>query len=138
MSESENRGGETIGFVPLLKSKPRLLLKEAQCILKMEMRWSCVDGDCKKCLHLHSKHSRAQIRRRQAARSKLRPSCVYSRVTCFHDCCAITSASLSSKIDDLVASSEADAVPLSVSFKHTYGYAKSLGLSPENCEKFVR
>ena len=36
---SESRGGETIGFVPLLKRKPSLLLKEAQSIIKMEMRW---------------------------------------------------------------------------------------------------
>ena len=50
----------------------------------------------------------------------------------------MTSASLSAKIDDLVASSEADKVPLSVAFKHTYEYAESLGLSPENCDKFVR
>ena len=135
---SKERGGEVIGHTPILKGNPRLLLKDISSILSIDLRFQCVDGDCQKHLHLHTKSSRARIRRQLARKSKLRPSCIYSRLTSFHDACLMTSASLSAKIDDLVASSEADKVPLSVAFKHTYEYAESLGLSPENCDKFVR
>ena len=118
------KNGEIIAKRPLVKRAPKILLKSAESILSMEFQFSCLNGDCTPCLA------------KQKEKSPL-DRCVHARTLKFHDSVQVLTAPLSGLVEDLATTARATQTPLHRAFAHTHAFAVSLGLKPEEADRFV-
>ena len=131
--------GETIDYRPLVRPTPRVILKDGEQILSIEMKFNCLKSSCPPCSARRERLKRKKTGIAHPLRSqKDTPSCVFSRKIVFLDACQFMQSSLDKCVKDLARVSEDTSTPLEKIFKHTYEFAERMGLSKSESNKFVR
>lgn len=122
--------GAIVGYKPLLRTAPKLLLKNSEQILSVEFRFNCLQSDCRPCV---KRKARSKRQRRNCREDE---ACVFDRTVRCLDVMLITNSALQKAVQDMTLAASADNIPLQTVFAHTYKYARDRGLTHTQASEF--